>query len=70
MCERRVQLMAVGAHFHVVEIYLSAMWAFDNLACDFYAATRANGCFVTDLMSALRAFYNSHNIFIMLSSEC
>lgn len=65
--------MAVRAHLLILEVNLSAVRAFHNLACYFYAATWANGCFVTDLMSALRTFYNCHVIskyYLLQKNSC
>ena len=65
-CERRIQLMAVRTHFQIAEINLATIWAFGNFACYFYSATRAGRCFIANLASAFRTFYNCHNSILCL----
>ena len=65
-CERRIQLVAVWTHFQIAEINLATIWAFGNFACYFYSATRAGRCFIANLASAFRTFYNCHNSILCL----
>ncbi len=65
-CEQRIQFVAVWTHFQVAEINLATTWAFGNFACYFYSATRAGRCFIANLASAFRTFYNCHNSILCL----
>jgi len=56
--------MTDGTPFFIVEKDITALGAFSHLSCNFNPAIGARGCFITDLMTALWAFDNSHNFYL------
>ena len=54
--------MAVRAHLLVLEIHFATIRAFGYLSRNLHTAARTNGCFVANLMSALRTFYTCHKM--------
>ena len=57
----RIGSLAVRTHFKIIEIYLSAVRAFGDFARNLYTAAWTCWCFIANLASTFRTFYNCHS---------